>query len=91
VALADAAVEVVGRLGSHGLSHRAVDDSAGVPRGTTSNYFRSREMLLAAALTTVVDVLSTVVDQPQPSTPFECLQDPQTLGTTVFNTRRSPE
>ena len=33
--------------GSRGLTHRAVDDAAGVPKGTTSNYFRSREALIA--------------------------------------------
>jgi DNA-binding transcriptional regulator YbjK len=55
-ALADAAVAVAARLGTHGLTHRAVDDEAGMPRGTTSNYFRSRETLLAAALTRAVEL-----------------------------------
>jgi AcrR family transcriptional regulator len=44
--LADAAIEVVVRDGLHGLSHRAVDEEAKAPRGTTSNYFRSRDALL---------------------------------------------
>jgi DNA-binding transcriptional regulator YbjK len=46
--LTDAAIEVVVREGLHGLSHRAVDEAANVPRGTTSNYFRSRDALLEA-------------------------------------------
>lgn len=32
----------------HGLTHRAVDETTAVPRGTTSNYFRTRDALLAA-------------------------------------------
>ncbi|MEW2353767.1 TetR family transcriptional regulator [Spirillospora sp. NPDC029432] len=48
-ALADAAVEVLGTSGIHGLSHRAVDVQAGLPPGTTSNYFRNRDALLEAA------------------------------------------
>ena len=54
--LTDAAIEVVARHGLHGLSHRAVDEQAEVPRGTTSNYFRSREALLAAAVQRIVDL-----------------------------------
>ena len=46
--LADAAIEVVAHDGLRGLSHRAVDQVANVPRGTTSNYFRSRDALLGA-------------------------------------------
>ncbi|GAA2715350.1 TetR/AcrR family transcriptional regulator [Micromonospora olivasterospora] len=34
--------------GARGLTHRAVDAEAGVPTGTASNYFPSREALLGA-------------------------------------------
>lgn len=51
--LADAAITVIARSGPPGLSHRAVDEEADVPRGTTSNYFRTRHALLVAALTRV--------------------------------------
>jgi DNA-binding transcriptional regulator YbjK len=54
--LADAAIEVVVRDGLHGLSHRAVDEAAGVPRGTTSNYFRSRDALLEGAQRRLMDL-----------------------------------
>lgn len=53
-ALADAAIAIVARNGTHGLSHRAVDETAEVPRGTTSNYFRSRDALLEATVSRVV-------------------------------------
>lgn len=44
--LADAAIEVLSREGARGLTHRAVDVEAGVPIGTTSNYWNSRDALL---------------------------------------------
>ncbi|WP_448005768.1 TetR/AcrR family transcriptional regulator [Agromyces bauzanensis] len=47
-AVADAALEVVAADGMKGLTHRAVDAAAGVPPGTTSNHFRTREALVAA-------------------------------------------
>jgi len=52
--VADAALDVIARLGTAGLSHRSVDEAAGVPNGTTSNYFRTRAALLEAALRRVV-------------------------------------
>lgn len=46
--LADAGLRVLAAAGARGLTHRAVDAEAGVPTGTTSNYFRSRNALLGA-------------------------------------------
>jgi AcrR family transcriptional regulator len=43
--LADAGIAVLASEGSRGLTHRAIDAAAGVPTGTTSNYFRSKEAL----------------------------------------------
>ncbi|MEU9190887.1 TetR family transcriptional regulator [Streptomyces sp. NPDC048484] len=45
-ALVDAGVEVLAREGARGLTFRAVDDAAGVPVGTGSNYFTGRDDLL---------------------------------------------
>lgn len=45
-AIADAGLAVLATEGSRGLTHRAVDVAAGVPVGTTSNYFRSRDALV---------------------------------------------
>ncbi|AXO35963.1 TetR/AcrR family transcriptional regulator [Micromonospora sp. B006] len=45
--LADAGLRVLADAGARGLTHRAVDAEAGVPTGTTSNYFPSRAALLA--------------------------------------------
>ncbi|MGW2416547.1 TetR/AcrR family transcriptional regulator [Streptomyces tubercidicus] len=46
-ALVDAAIEVLAREGARGLTFRAVDTATGVPVGTASNYFTSRDDLLA--------------------------------------------
>lgn len=51
----DAALELVGTHGIRALTHGRIDERAGVPRGSTSNYFRTR----AALLTGVVDHLTT--------------------------------
>lgn len=47
---AGAALAVLAEHGSRGLTHRAVDTEAGLPPGSTSNYFRTRSALLEAAL-----------------------------------------
>jgi DNA-binding transcriptional regulator YbjK len=47
--LCDCAIAVLAAQGGRGLTHRAVDRAAGVPQGTTKNYFPTREALLGAA------------------------------------------
>ena len=53
-ALLDAAVEVVGRHGLAGTTHRTVTEAAGVPLATASYYFSSIGELVAEALTRFV-------------------------------------
>ncbi len=48
LALADAGIRLLAQEGARGLTHRAVDTAAGTPRGTASNYFPTREDLIAA-------------------------------------------
>ncbi len=55
-AVADAALEVLEADGGRGLTHRAVDRRAGLPQGSTSNYFPTREALLTAALHRLVEL-----------------------------------
>ncbi len=57
-AIADAAVGVIADQGIRGLTHRAVDEAAGLPAGSTSYYFRTRAALLEAVVAHLV-----VVDQ----------------------------
>lgn len=48
--LLDAAIDVLGGSGVHALTHRSVDAAAGVPSGSTSNHFRTRDALLDAVV-----------------------------------------
>lgn len=48
------ALEVLAEHGARGLTHRAVDQAAGLPPGSTSYYHRTRASLLAACLDELV-------------------------------------
>jgi len=48
--LLDAAITVLGERGIHALTHRAVDAQAGLPAGSASNHFRTRDALLDAVV-----------------------------------------
>jgi DNA-binding transcriptional regulator YbjK len=52
----DAAIAVLADHGARGLTHRAVDQAAGLPPGTTSNYARTREALLTLTLTRIAEL-----------------------------------
>ncbi len=49
-AIADAAIHLVATRGLRGLTHRAVDEQAGLPPGSTSYYLRTRDALLSACV-----------------------------------------
>lgn len=57
----DAAVGVTAAAGLRGLTHRAVDRAAGLPEGSTSSYFRTRNALQLAVGDYVVARLSADV------------------------------
>ena len=57
--MADAAIAVLADHGGRGLTHRAVDQAAALPPGTTSNYARTREALLTLALTRIAELDAT--------------------------------
>ncbi|MEV6796018.1 TetR/AcrR family transcriptional regulator [Streptomyces sp. NPDC051320] len=48
--IADSALELLAGRGMRGLTHRAVDEFAGLPQGSTSNYARTRQALLEVAV-----------------------------------------
>jgi DNA-binding transcriptional regulator YbjK len=50
----DAAIELVGTEGLRALTHARIDERAGLPRGSTSNYFRTRSALLAGVVDAIV-------------------------------------
>lgn len=53
--LLDAAIEVLGTRGMRHLTHRAVDRVGGLPMGSTSNRFRTRDALLIGALRRILE------------------------------------
>ena len=48
--LLDSAITLLGTQGIRAVTHRAVDIVADLPAGSTSNYFRTRDSLLAAVV-----------------------------------------
>ncbi len=73
--LCDAAINVLAEHGSRGLTHGRVDRYAGVPDGTTSYYYRTREALLRGVGKRVADIdvanLRSVSAEPlDPHAPF---------------------
>lgn len=49
-AILDAAITILGTQGVRALTHRTVDAEAGLPKGSTSNYFRTSEALFDAVV-----------------------------------------
>ena len=61
--LTDAAIDLLAASGVHGLTHRAVEKAAGLPSGTASNYFRSREALLVGTAQRVAELHHADMDR----------------------------
>ncbi|RLZ04452.1 TetR family transcriptional regulator [Kocuria tytonicola] len=57
-AVADAALQLLGRDGARAVTHRAVDAEAGVPTGTCANYFGTRSDLLEGMAQRIFAVLA---------------------------------
>jgi DNA-binding transcriptional regulator YbjK len=57
--IADAAISTLARDGMRGLTHRAVDQAAGLPEGSASYYFRTRQALLQATVERLAELTST--------------------------------
>jgi DNA-binding transcriptional regulator YbjK len=76
--LGDAAIAILAREGGRGLTHRAVDREAGVPQGTTKNYFPTRESLLEAAAGRMAEQHRAAVERLQSTTPSQV--SPSQLG-----------
>lgn len=48
-------MQLVGTEGLRALTHVRVDEQAGLPRGSTSNYFRTRQALLSGVVDVIVE------------------------------------
>ncbi|MGI8404925.1 MAG: TetR/AcrR family transcriptional regulator [Thermomicrobiales bacterium] len=65
--LTDAGLKILAEAGARGLTHRAVDAEAGVPVGTTSNYFRTRDDLMSAMGNRIFERLASASMEPDPT------------------------
>lgn len=67
--IADSAIDLVATAGLRGLTHRAVDGAAGLPAGSTSYYFRTREALIGACYARLAELDLGDFDDGAPPSP----------------------
>ncbi|MGW6021371.1 TetR/AcrR family transcriptional regulator [Streptomyces sp. NPDC055099] len=67
--IADTALALLSERGMRGLTHRAVDEAAGLPQGSTSNHARTRLALLEAAVRRLADREAEVLGLPDSTLP----------------------
>ncbi|MGV8871450.1 MAG: TetR/AcrR family transcriptional regulator [Rhodococcus sp. (in: high G+C Gram-positive bacteria)] len=60
--LADAGLRILAEEGARGLTHRAIDERAGVPKGTASNYFKTRADVIAGLIERIGERLAPSAD-----------------------------
>jgi DNA-binding transcriptional regulator YbjK len=59
----DAAVRLVGSHGVRALTHARVDAEAGLPAGSTSNWFRTRDALVQGVLVWIAEAERVALDE----------------------------
>lgn len=59
--IADAAISTLATHGMRGLTHRAVDRTAGLPEGSTSYYHRTRQALLQAMVERLAELTTAEI------------------------------
>ncbi|MGW2932014.1 TetR/AcrR family transcriptional regulator [Streptomyces sp. NPDC001156] len=82
--IADTALALLAERGMRGLTHRAVDESAGLPQGSTSNLARTRLALLELAVRRLADREARVLaahEMPGPGSGLGPLVDGLALAT----------
>jgi DNA-binding transcriptional regulator YbjK len=76
--VADAALALLAERGMRGLTHRAVDEAAGLPLGSTSNVARTRQALLELAVRRHAEREARVLapeEMPEPSGGLDALTE----------------
>jgi DNA-binding transcriptional regulator YbjK len=61
IEITDAAITTVAAQGMRGLTHRAVDRTAGLPEGSASYYFRTRQALLQAMVERLTELTTAEI------------------------------
>ncbi|MFF4760990.1 TetR/AcrR family transcriptional regulator [Streptomyces sp. NPDC001292] len=82
--VADTALALLAERGMRGLTHRAVDERAGLPQGSTSNLARTRQALLELAVRRLAEREARVLalhEMPDPRTGVDSLVEGLALAT----------
>jgi DNA-binding transcriptional regulator YbjK len=82
--VADAALALLAERGMRGLTHRAVDEAAGLPQGSTSNLARTRQALLELTVRRLAEREARVLglhEMPDPARGLDSLLDALALAT----------
>ncbi|MFE5819084.1 TetR/AcrR family transcriptional regulator [Streptomyces sp. NPDC056479] len=82
--VADTALALLAERGMRGLTHRAVDEAAGLPQGSTSNLARTRQALLEVAVRRLAEREARVLaleEMPDPRGGLDSLVDGLALAT----------
>ncbi|MEU8698218.1 TetR family transcriptional regulator [Streptomyces sp. NPDC048680] len=74
--ITDAALALLAERGMRGLTHRAVDERAGLPQGSTSNYARTRQALLEATVHRLAERESRVLTPGELPAPVSAAEIP---------------
>lgn len=82
-----AAVEEVGEHGIRALTHARVDARAGLPKGSTSNWFRTRAALLAGVIEHLAEEERAIAPLRAVTTPDELIE----LVCTLIETASGPQ
>ncbi|PBC65330.1 TetR family transcriptional regulator [Streptomyces sp. Tue6028] len=88
--IADTALGLLAERGMRGLTHRAVDEAAGLPQGSTSNQARTRLALLEAAVRRLAEREAQVLtpdEMPDPRGGPDALADGLALALHRYLTR----
>ncbi|OZC91938.1 TetR family transcriptional regulator [Rhodococcus sp. 06-412-2C] len=64
--LADAGLRLLAAEGARGLTHRAIDEEAAVPKGTASNYFKTRADIIAGLIERIGERLAPDAEVHEP-------------------------
>jgi DNA-binding transcriptional regulator YbjK len=81
--VADTALALLAERGMRGLTHRAVDEAAGLPQGSTSNLARTRQALLELAVRRLADREARVLalhEMPDPRAGLDSLANALALA-----------
>ncbi|GAA3935050.1 TetR/AcrR family transcriptional regulator [Streptomyces gulbargensis] len=91
--IGDAALDLLVERGMRGLTHRAVDERAGLPQGSTSNHARTRQALLETAVRRQAELEARVIaphELPPPGAGAEALADALALALHRYLTHHRP-